>query len=125
MGEEFKLKDKKNESWKNFNLPTEIYSLLNNSPAITIPESRKELLQLSLGSSQAKEFNVDGIGLCRTEHMFFEKNSLQIMQKILLSLNLDEKLSAIEDNGEEINPCSESEDIHQDLLKIKFWNHFG
>ncbi len=47
-------------------------------------------------AEQAKEFNVDGIGLCRTEHMFFEKNSLQIMQKILLSLNLDEKLSAIE-----------------------------
>ena len=30
-----------------------------------------------------------------------------------------EKLSALEDNGEEINSCSESEDIHQDLLKIK------
>ena len=33
--------------------------------------------------------------------------------------NMLEELSAIEDNGEEINPCSESEDIHQDLIKIK------
>ena len=39
----------------------------------------------------AKGFKVDGIGLCRTEHMFFEKNSLQIMQKILLSSDKNDK----------------------------------
>ena len=43
----------------------------------------------------AKGFKVDGIGLCRTEHMFFEKNSLQIMQKILLSSDKNDKISFI------------------------------
>ncbi|MFL2802352.1 MAG: putative PEP-binding protein [Paracoccaceae bacterium] len=46
-------------------------------------------------AEQAKGFKVDGIGLCRTEHMFFEKKSLQIMQKILLSPNENDKLSSI------------------------------
>ena len=46
-------------------------------------------------AEHAKGFKVDGIGLCRTEHMFFEKNSLQIMQKILLSSNNNDKLNFI------------------------------
>ena len=43
----------------------------------------------------AKDFGAEGIGLCRTEHMFFEKNSLQIMQKILLSSDKNDKISFI------------------------------
>ena len=46
-------------------------------------------------AQQAKGFKVDGIGLCRTEHMFFEKKSLQIMQKILLSPSDNDKMNAI------------------------------
>ena len=53
------MQDKKSENWKTFTLPSEIYTLLNNSPAITIPESREELLQMSLGSSQNNKFNVE------------------------------------------------------------------
>ena len=45
---------------------------------------------------QAKEFDVDGIGLCRTEHMFFEKNTLQIMQKMILASNEVDQNIAIE-----------------------------
>ena len=44
----------------------------------------------------AKEFNVDGIGLCRTEHMFFEHKTLQYMQKMILASNEEEKDKAIQ-----------------------------
>ena len=46
-------------------------------------------------AEQANGFKVDGIGLCRTEHMFFEKDSLQIMQKILLSHKENDKINFI------------------------------
>ena len=29
---------------------------------------------------QAKEFGAEGIGLCRTEHMFFEKSRIKAMR---------------------------------------------
>ncbi|MFL2790293.1 MAG: putative PEP-binding protein [Paracoccaceae bacterium] len=45
---------------------------------------------------QAKEFKVDGIGLCRTEHMFFEKNTLQFMQKMILTSDEIQKQRSIE-----------------------------
>ena len=46
-------------------------------------------------ASLAKEFNVDGIGLCRTEHMFFESKTLQHMQKMILASNEGDKEEAI------------------------------
>lgn len=33
----------------------------------------------------AKEFGAEGIGLCRTEHMFFESERLSLMQKMILA----------------------------------------
>ncbi len=43
----------------------------------------------------AKEFNVDGIGLCRTEHMFFESKTLLHMQKMILASNVEDVEEAI------------------------------
>lgn len=44
---------------------------------------------------KAKEFGAKGLGLCRTEHMFFEKNRINIMRKMILSENLEERQFAL------------------------------
>ena len=35
-------------------------------------------------AQQALEFGAEGIGLCRTEHMFFEQDRLPIVQEMIL-----------------------------------------
>lgn len=44
----------------------------------------------------AKQFGAQGIGLCRTEHMFFEKNRLKIFQKMILLDNPIDKQKALD-----------------------------
>jgi pyruvate, orthophosphate dikinase len=39
----------------------------------------------------AKSFNACGIGLCRTEHMFFQEDRINIFREMILSQNLDER----------------------------------
>ena len=39
----------------------------------------------------AKNFNAEGIGLCRTEHMFFQKYRIDLFRKMILSTNHDER----------------------------------
>ncbi|HIE36012.1 MAG TPA: pyruvate, phosphate dikinase, partial [Candidatus Omnitrophica bacterium] len=43
----------------------------------------------------ARDFGAEGIGLCRTEHMFFEKDRLPKMQKMILSQNEEERKTAL------------------------------
>jgi pyruvate, orthophosphate dikinase len=43
----------------------------------------------------AISFNADGIGLCRTEHMFFEKEKLLHFRKMILSDSRDERLKSL------------------------------
>jgi pyruvate,orthophosphate dikinase len=38
-------------------------------------------------AAKALEFGAEGIGLCRTEHMFFEKERLPIVQRMILTKN--------------------------------------
>ncbi len=40
----------------------------------------------------AKTFGAKGIGLCRTEHMFFNKNRISIMRKMILSDTQNERI---------------------------------
>jgi pyruvate,orthophosphate dikinase len=40
---------------------------------------------------KARELGAEGIGLCRTEHMFFEPERLPIMQKMILSSSFEER----------------------------------
>ncbi|MCZ0933031.1 MAG: pyruvate, phosphate dikinase [Oligoflexia bacterium] len=40
---------------------------------------------------KAKEFGAAGLGLCRTEHMFFESARINIMRKMILSDNYEER----------------------------------
>jgi len=44
---------------------------------------------------QARLFGAQGIGLCRTEHMFFEENRLGVFQQVILSKNKKDREIAL------------------------------
>ena len=43
----------------------------------------------------AKKFGAEGIGLCRTEHMFFDTNRILFMRQMILAKNLEERKEAL------------------------------
>jgi pyruvate,orthophosphate dikinase len=45
----------------------------------------------------AREFGAQGIGLCRTEHMFFAEDRIPIMQKMILARTREEREQALEE----------------------------
>ena len=47
-------------------------------------------------AQKAREFGAEGIGLCRTEHMFMEQERLPIVQKMILAPNADERRKWLE-----------------------------
>ncbi len=46
-------------------------------------------------SAQAISFGAEGIGLCRTEHMFFEESRVLSVRKMILAENLQERKAAL------------------------------
>ena len=42
-------------------------------------------------AARARTFGAQGIGLCRTEHMFFEEGRLPLVQKMILAKNVEER----------------------------------
>ncbi len=46
-------------------------------------------------SKVARDFGAEGIGLCRTEHMFFEGDRIQAMREMILASDLDGRKSAL------------------------------
>ena len=44
----------------------------------------------------AKKFGAEGIGLCRTEHMFFDKERIFNFRKMIAAENLEQRNSALE-----------------------------
>ena len=42
-------------------------------------------------AARARTFGAEGIGLCRTEHMFFEDSRLPMVQKMILAKNVEER----------------------------------
>lgn len=48
-----------------------------------------------LDAKQALDFGAEGIGLCRTEHMFFQKDRIFIMRKMILAETKEERVSAL------------------------------
>ena len=46
---------------------------------------------------KAREFGAKGLGLCRTEHMFFAPDRINIMRKMIMSENREEREQALED----------------------------
>ena len=47
-------------------------------------------------SAIAREFGAEGIGLCRTEHMFFEGNRIDAVREMILAENEDGRRKALE-----------------------------
>ncbi len=45
---------------------------------------------------RAREYGAEGIGLCRTEHMFFEPERLPIVQQMIMATSASERNEAIE-----------------------------
>ena len=46
-------------------------------------------------AAQAKKFGAEGIGLCRTEHMFFDKDRIFSMRKMILADTVEERVAAL------------------------------
>jgi len=46
-------------------------------------------------ATKAREFGAEGIGLCRTEHMFMETQRLPIVQRMILAQNVEEREEAL------------------------------
>jgi pyruvate, orthophosphate dikinase len=46
-------------------------------------------------ATRAREYGAEGIGLCRTEHMFFEAERLPIVQRMIMAKTLTERNEAI------------------------------
>ncbi len=44
---------------------------------------------------QAREFGAEGIGLCRTEHMFFEGERIKAMREMIIADNTDDRKKAL------------------------------
>jgi pyruvate,orthophosphate dikinase len=47
-------------------------------------------------AEKAREFGAEGIGLCRTEHMFFEEERLPVVQEMILASNRAHRIGALE-----------------------------
>ncbi len=47
-------------------------------------------------AKQALEFGAQGIGLCRTEHMFFEEDRIPAMREMIIARNEEERRKALE-----------------------------
>ncbi len=47
-------------------------------------------------AQKAREFGAQGIGLCRTEHMFFEEERLPLVQKMILAENEADRRDALD-----------------------------
>lgn len=47
-------------------------------------------------AKQAFEFGAEGVGLCRTEHMFFNKNRIMIVRSMILARDLSRRKEALD-----------------------------
>ena len=48
-------------------------------------------------AQQARDFGAEGIGLCRTEHMFFDKDRIFSMRKMILADSVEERKAALKE----------------------------
>lgn len=63
-------------------------------------ETRRMKVRANADTAQdarvARGFRVDGVGLCRTEHMFFEKNRIALMRQMILAGDETQRRAALE-----------------------------
>ena len=53
--------------------------------------------RLSADAKRAREYGAGGIGLCRTEHMFFEAERLPLVQKLIMTNQPTERREALDE----------------------------
>ena len=49
-----------------------------------------------LDATTAKEFGAEGIGLCRTEHMFFDADRIVVMREMIMAADTEGRVAALE-----------------------------
>jgi len=93
------------------NLPTvapkleeqhELLRLLNWADEISQAENGRGLqvwanADYPADAQRARSYGARGIGLCRTEHMFFEQVRLPIVQRMILSTSVEERRAALDE----------------------------
>jgi pyruvate,orthophosphate dikinase len=57
-------------------------------------------------AAQAIKFGAEGIGLCRTEHMFFEADRIASMREMIVSRTLEQRKKALKLVSEEASSVS-------------------
>lgn len=75
-----------------------------NDDVLTVLKWADELRNLGIRANadtpndalKAREFGAEGIGLCRTEHMFMETDRLPIVQKMILAESLADRKDALD-----------------------------
>lgn len=89
------------------NLPTEAPKLEEQHELLTLLGWADELAKENHGlqvwanadypadAQRARSYGARGIGLCRTEHMFFEQERLPIVQRMILAETSQERVSAL------------------------------
>ncbi len=63
-------------------------------------------------AQKALEFGAEGIGLCRTEHMFFDKDRIFSMRKMILADKVEDRIAALN----ELEPMQQKD--FEDLYEI-------
>ena len=63
-------------------------------------------------AKQAKIFGAEGIGLCRTEHMFFAKDRIFSMRKMILADKVEDREAAL----------AEIEPMHRSFFPFLFFS---
>jgi len=66
-------------------------------------------------AAKAIEFGAEGIGLCRTEHMFFEESRIQAVREMIVAKETSERVKALD----KIEPYQKQDFV--DLFKILEW----
>ncbi|HEY3130364.1 MAG TPA: pyruvate, phosphate dikinase [Acidobacteriota bacterium] len=73
-------------------LLSQFMSLLEDIPAVKVRANA----DTARDARHAREFGATGIGLCRTEHMFFAKDRLPVMQQMILAASEEERKQPLE-----------------------------
>jgi pyruvate, orthophosphate dikinase len=85
-------------------LPTQDPDFENEAELITLLKWADEVRKLGVWANadypkdadRARRYGAEGIGLCRTEHMFFEEERLPIVQEMIMATSKARRLSALE-----------------------------
>ena len=75
-------------------LPDDFYQVMSWAEEISQMQVRANA-ETANDIKNALEFGAAGIGLCRTEHMFFEERRLQLIRQMIIQEGAEEKLRAI------------------------------